>query len=129
MFDKHRFSVHGVTARAGWLLALSVLLAMLSTSLWAGVSATLDRSTIAAGDTVTLTIEAEGQHTQGAQPDLSPLRKDFDILGTSTSQQMQIINGRMSSSASLRVELEPKRGGTLEIPALKDRREDIPPCR
>jgi hypothetical protein len=101
------------------MLALSVLLAMFATSLWAGVSATLDRNTIAAGDTVTLTIEAEGQHAQGAQPDLSPLRKDFDILGTSTSQQMQIINGRMSSSASLRVELAPKHGGAIEIPALK----------
>ena len=82
------------------MLVLSVLLAMFSTSVWAGVSATLDRTAIAEGDTVTLTIVAEGQQSQGAQPDLSPLRKDFTILGTSTSQQMQIINGRMSSSAS-----------------------------
>ena len=101
------------------MLVLSVLLAMFSTSVWAGVSATLDRTAIAEGDTVTLTIVAEGQQSQGAQPDLSPLRKDFTILGTSTSQQMQIINGRMSSSASLRVELEPKHGGRIEIPALK----------
>jgi hypothetical protein len=119
MFGKHRLSGRGKSARAGWLLVLPVLLAILSTSVWAGVSATLDRSTISEGDTVTLTIEAEGQHAQGAQPDLSPLRQDFNILGTSTSQQMQIINGRMSSSASLRVELEPKHGGRIEIPALK----------
>ena len=109
MFGKFRFSGHGESARAGWLLMLS-LLAMFSSNVAADVHATLDRTTIAAGDTVTLTIEAEGQHSQGAQPDLSPLRKDFTILGTSTSQQMQIINGRMSSSASLRVELEPKHG-------------------
>jgi hypothetical protein len=119
MFRKHISGNHGKTATAGWLLVLSLLLVMLSTNLWAGVTATLDRTTIDEGDTVTLTIEAEGQHSQGAQPDLSPLQKDFNILGTSTSQQMQIINGRMSSSASLRVELEPKHGGRIEIPALK----------
>ncbi|MGB7932706.1 MAG: BatD family protein, partial [Gammaproteobacteria bacterium] len=119
MFSKFRYSGHGESARAGWMLVLSLLLAMFSTGLWAGVTATLDRSTIAEGDTVTLTIEADGKHSQGAQPDLSPLRRDFNILGTSTSQQMQIINGRMSSSARLRVELEPKRGGSIEIPALK----------
>jgi len=119
MFRKHISGNHGKTATAGWLLVLSLLLVMLSTNLWAGVTATLDRTTIDEGDTVTLTIEAEGQHSQGAQPDLSPLQKDFNILGTSTSQQMQIINGQMSSSASLRVELEPKHGGRIEIPALK----------
>ena len=119
MFNNFRCSGNGESARAGWLLVLSLLLTLFSTSLWAGVSATLDRSAIAEGDTVTLTIKAEGQHAQGAQPDLSPLQKDFTLLGTSTSQQMQIINGRMSSSASLRVELEPKHGGRIEIPALK----------
>jgi len=119
MFGRHGISGRSGSAMAGWLIALSVLLVMLSTNLWAGVTATLDRSTIAEGDTVTLTIRAEGQHAQGAQPDLSPLQQDFIVLGTSTSQQMQIINGRMSSSASLRVELEPKHGGRIEIPALK----------
>ena len=119
MFNNFRCSGNGESARAGWLLVLSLLLTLFSTTLWAGVTATLDRSTIAEGDTVTLTIKAEGQHAQGAQPDLSPLQKDFNVLGTSTSQQMQIINGRMSSSASLRVELEPKHAGRIEIPALK----------
>jgi BatD DUF11 like domain len=119
MFRKYIAGNHSVLAAAGRTLLLFLLLAAGTTSLWAGVSATLDRNTIAEGDTVTLTIEAEGQHAQGAQPDLSPLQKDFTILGTSTSQQMQIINGRMSSSASLRVELEPKHGGRIEIPALR----------
>jgi len=118
MFERFRFSGQWKAISARWKLILC-LLATLSANAAADVRATLDRSTIAAGDTVTLTIEADGQHSQGASPDLSPLRKDFNVLGTSTSQQMQIINGRMSSSASLRVELEPKRAGTLVIPALK----------
>jgi hypothetical protein len=118
MFGRIGFSGRRQYAGGGWKFILCLLVA-LSANAGADVRATLDRSTVAAGDTVTLTIEAEGQQSQGTSPDLSPLRKDFNILGTSTSQQMQIINGRISSSASLRVELEPKRGGTLEIPPLK----------
>ncbi len=119
MLRKHIAGNHSRLAAAGWTTLLFLLLAAGTTNLWAGVTATLDRSTIAEGDTVTLTIKAEGQHAQGVQPDLSPLQKDFTILGTSTSQQMQIINGRMSSSASLRVQLEPKHGGRIEVPALR----------
>jgi len=119
MFRKPISRNLGTASTAGRTFVLCLLLGLGSTDLRADVSATLDRTTIAAGDTVTLTIQAEGQQSQGAQPDLPPLRQDFTILGTSTSQQMQIINGRMSSSASLRVELEPKHGGRIEIPALK----------
>jgi BatD DUF11 like domain len=119
MFRKHISANHQKHAPAGRTFILGLLLAVGTTELWADVRATLDRSTIAEGDTVTLTISAEGRQSQGVQPDLSPLRKDFTILGTSTSQQMQIINGRMSSSARLSVGLEPKHGGRIEIPALK----------
>ena len=118
MFGIFRFSGRSKAAYAGWRL-IPFLLVVLSANAMADVRATLDRNSIAAGDTVTLTIQTDGQQSQGASPDLSPLQKDFNILGTSSSQQMQILNGQMSSSASLRVELEPKHQGTLEIPALK----------
>ncbi len=119
MFRIHTLGDRGRSVMAGPRLVLSLLLALLTTNLWADVRATLDRATITAGDTVTLTIEAEGQQSQGSRPDLSPLEKDFTVLGTSTSQQMQVINGRMSSSAQLHVELEPKHAGRIEIPALR----------
>ena len=72
-----------------------VLLMMFTPGVWADVQASLDRTTVRAGDTVTLTLEADGQNP-GVSPDLSALEKDFTILGTSTSQQVQIINGRRS---------------------------------
>jgi hypothetical protein len=119
MFSKHFTGNRRERASRSRALVIGLLLAVGMPRLWADVRATLDRTTIAEGDTVTLTIESEGQQSQGRQPDLSPLRKDFTILGTSTSQQVQVINGRMSSSARLSVGLEPKHGGQIEIPALQ----------
>jgi len=51
----------------------------------ATVTASLDASRIAAGDTVQLTLEHDGR-TSG-QPDVTPLEQSFDILGTSSSQK------------------------------------------
>ena len=101
-----------------WILILSLM--MVTPGVWAEVRAGLDRTTVDAGDTVTLTLtlEADGQNP-GVSPDLSPLEKDFTILGTSTSQQVQIINGRRSDKTQWRVELEPGHTGSLEIPALR----------
>jgi hypothetical protein len=89
-----------------------------SPALRADVRASLDRTTVQFGDTVTLTLESDGQNT-GVSPDLLPLEKDFTILGTSTSQQVQIINGRRSDRTQWHVELDPGRTGSLEIPALR----------
>jgi hypothetical protein len=123
MLIKHTSGNHSksATARGSFTLELilGLLLAVSTTDLWAHVRATLDRTNIAGGDTVTLTISSEGQQSGRIQPDLSPLRKDFTILGTSTSQQVQVINGQMSSSTRLSVGLEPKHEGRIEIPALK----------
>jgi hypothetical protein len=118
MFRKHFTGNRIRRAAARGALVLGLSLAVGTPDLWADVRASLDRTTIAEGDTVTLTIEAAGQQSQGVEPDLSPLRRDFNILGTSTSQQVRVINGRMSSSARLSVGLEPKHGGRIEVPAL-----------
>ncbi|WP_207891819.1 BatD family protein [Thiogranum longum] len=90
------------------------------------MQATLDRSTVYDGETVTLMIEATGKDESG-EPDLSPLSKDFAVLGTSTSQRIQIINGRRSDSRQWQVELEPKKTGSLDIPALSVGRSKTKP--
>ncbi len=98
--------------------ALLLVLLALTSNLWADVQATLDRSTIYDGETVTLTIEASGKDESG-EPDLTPLKKDFEVLGTRSSQRIEIINGRRSDSRQWQVELAPGKTGTLEVPALK----------
>ena len=69
------------------------ILLLASQSLLADVRASLSRDTIYEGDSVSLTIVAD-EIGQGVDPDLSVLQQDFDILGTGSSQQTQIINGQ-----------------------------------
>jgi hypothetical protein len=51
-------------------------------------------------------------------PDFSPLEQDFEILGNSQSQNIQMINGNMSRSLSWTLTLMAKRTGNLQIPAI-----------
>jgi hypothetical protein len=99
------------------LLLLLLLVLLASRTVWADVRATLNRSTIQGGDTVTLVIEASGKDP-GGQPDLSVLEQDFEILGTSTSRQIQFINGKRSGRRQWEIELAPLHDGVIEVPAV-----------
>lgn len=96
----------------------STLIALLLCSLCAqaDVSAQLDRDHVQPGESVQLDLERDG--SGGAEPDLAPLKQDFDVLGRSSGSSIQIINGSISRHKSVRVTLSPKRSGTLTIPAL-----------
>lgn len=102
-----------------WLMALIVVPAA---SIAAPLSATLDRSIMAADETVTLTIETTQTDTPN-QPDLEPLRAQFDILGISQSSRIQFINGKTDATKSWIINLAPKQQGTLTIPRLRVGRE------
>ena len=99
-------------------IASFIVLLMTSQSLWADVRASLSRQTIVEGDTVTLNI-ATNKAGQGIAPDLSVLQQDFDILGSGSSQQTQIINGRRTESHQWQVEIAPKQGGELTVPPIR----------
>ena len=81
----------------------------------AAVRAWLDRDHIALGDSITLTIEADGS---SGNPDLAELRKDFDVGGMATGSQTTIVNGSMKSSVQWSVTLMPRHAGAIDIPAL-----------
>jgi len=83
----------------------------------ATVSASLDSDQIASGDTVELTLEQSGQ--SGGEPDLTPLKQNFDILGTQRSTNIQIINGHTSAGTSVVVTLSPKSTGRLTLPSIQ----------
>ncbi len=93
-----------------------LLLLIISSNSYADVRAFLNQNSTYTGDPVSLTIEATGG--SNGQPDFAPLEKAFDILGTSNSSQMSIINGRSSSKKSWVVRLQPKSIGKIEIPAI-----------
>lgn len=98
---------------------LSCTLLLLGTSLRAraAVTATLDRDHVNAGDSVQLVLLHDGR--SGSEPDLEPLKKDFDVLGTSSGTTMQFTNGHFTSQVQLQVTLSPRHEGTLTIPALQ----------
>ena len=64
---------------------------------------------------ISLTIESDGSP---GKPDLSALRKDFDVRGVATGSQTTIVNGNMHASMQWSVTLAPLRSGMLDIPAL-----------
>ncbi len=99
-------------------IATFIVLLLTSQSLWADVSASLNRQTVYEGDTVSLNITTN-KSGQGASPDLSVLQQDFDILGTATSQQTSIINGKRSESHQWNIELAPKHAGELTVPPIR----------
>jgi hypothetical protein len=83
----------------------------------ASVTATLDRNNIAPGESVQLRLQHDG--TTDSEPDLGPLRQDFDVLGSSSGSSVQIINGHMSSQKQVTVLLSPKHDGKIRIPPLQ----------
>ena len=105
-----------MTARRPEVLLLLLLGCAAVTQAFATVSASLDASQIGAGDTVQLTLEHDGR-TSG-QPDVDPLQHDFDILGTSSSTTVEILNGSASEKTQVVLTLAPKTTGHLTIPPL-----------
>lgn len=83
----------------------------------ASVTATLDNDHVASGQTVQLQLQHDG--TTDSQPDLGPLRNDFDVLGSSSGSNVQIINGHMSSQTQVTVLLSPRHDGKIRIPPLQ----------
>lgn len=98
-------------------LALTLLLVI--THAWAaGLTADIDRSLVTEGETFNLTLTLEGDGN-GDIPDITPLQRDFNILETSRSNQISIINGVSSKQSQWLITLSPKHAGTLTIPAIR----------
>lgn len=99
---------------------LILLLIALLLPAWAGASgvrATLDRSQVQLGETVTLNLSIDGGGSIGT-PDLAPLAKDFDVLGSSSNSSISIVNGKRSAQFTIGIALRPKHAGELEVPSL-----------
>lgn len=99
------------------LLTLGLLWLVLACQVWAaGVQVQADRDTVQVGDDFTLTFSTDQALT--VSPDLTPLSKDFQVTGTSTSTNMQYINGQMTQQTGWIVSLFANRTGTLQIPSI-----------
>ena len=101
-------------SRGLWLWsALCLLLSMPTT---ARIIAEVDRTNIAMGETLRLTLTADA----GERPDqisLDQLEIDFEILQRSSSTSARLIGGEQNITRTLEIELSPLREGVLTIPA------------
>jgi hypothetical protein len=103
--------------RVPLLLCLLLLVPLARAATGSGLHAFFDRDHVALGHTVTLNIE--GPDALSAAPDLSPLQADFEVLGTSSSSTVQIVNGTSQASTQLGIALRPRHAGTLTVPPLQ----------
>lgn len=103
---------------SGLIISLVFALTFFSANATAGTLATgLERNTITFGETTTLVINLPP--AGNGQPDLSPLKKDFDILNTGSSSQIQIFNGKRTEQRQLNITLMPRHHGKFTIPAIQ----------
>ncbi|MGH8149618.1 MAG: BatD family protein [Steroidobacteraceae bacterium] len=96
--------------------SLGLLLALVSLPAGAAMRASLDSNMVSPGDSVQLTLQLDGE--TGTRPDLAPLQRDFDVLGTSRTTTVQILNGSTTSQTQERVTLSAKHAGRLTIPSI-----------
>jgi len=108
-------------------MILSIMLFASMTSTFADVKASLKQSTVYASDPVTLLIETS-QNTN-AKPDLSVLAKDFQVLATSTSSQVNILNGQRSFKKTWTVSLQANKKGEINIPSIAIGNEKTQPLK
>jgi hypothetical protein len=97
-------------------LVILLLTALPSLPAAAALQAWLGQDRVEPGEPVELTLQTDGRGN--SQPDLTPLKQDFAILGRASGSSIQITNGRMTTQAQLRLTLAPKRDGRIPIPPL-----------
>jgi len=106
-----------VTGKANKMVTLvGMLCALAPLPVWAALQAYVDRNPVVEDESFTLTLESSGD-VDGA-PDLSPLRRDFDIQGQGKSSNFTMINGSVSRKTQWQISLMAKHSGQLRIPPI-----------
>src|SRR3569833_236879 len=114
-----------VSARGLALLLVPLLILSSAFAHAAQLHASVDQSALALNEPVTLTLALTDSDTrlraEGVSPnvDLSVLAKDFDVGTPTVSNRYNVYQGRGRSTSELRVELFPRRAGTLSIPVFR----------
>ena len=98
------------------LLAYAISMMVLHSQAFAEVTASINQNSYYQSDLINLRIETD--KNQKLEPDLSVLQNNFDIKGSSTSSQVNIINGSSSYKKTWNIELQAKATGQLIIPEI-----------
>jgi oxygen tolerance protein BatD len=103
--------------RCGVLILLSFVTGGPVWSAEPSIQARLDRDTVSVDDTLTLTIVIRGG-TTFSTPDIPPLGH-FDVVGRSSGNAIEIINGNLSSTMTYEYLLSPRAPGDFSIGPIK----------
>lgn len=99
------------------LLASLLLWSLLAPVLAAGLDASLDRTRLAEGESVLLTLTGPGD--VWGTPDITHLSRDFTVQNQGQGTSTVMTNGRVTTTREWRFLLTPKGSGTLTVPAFK----------
>ncbi len=91
-------------------------------------SASIDRDRLALDDTLTMTIQLEGDALLDL-PDFSRFLAEFHVEDMSTDQQASLGNGGINLRMTLNLRLRPMREGQIDIPAFRAGRQMLGPFR
>ena len=80
-------------------------------------TASVDRTTLALGETVTLDLVIEGTFQSSNRPDLPPF-EGLSVVSNSQSSQFSMVNGKITSKVMFRYRLQAMREGEITIPAV-----------
>lgn len=109
-----------VTRRTAYAVACAILWLMVGIAAVAHakttVSASVDRTNVAVGDQISLTIQVESDAESVTEPRF-PDMSDFDIYSSGRTQNIQWINGKMSVSVSYNYLMAARAEGTFTIPS------------
>ncbi len=103
---------------------LFVLLGFVTSVLAVEIKVSTDRNPVNVNESFQLIFSA--QDTPDAEPDFSPLEKDFEILSRSQQQSTEIINWKRTKTIKWIVTLIPKHAGNLVIPTINFGQDNSP---
>lgn len=106
-----------MTGVGRWVLMLSILIGLVlaprAEAQSATVRAELSASSISIDESVTLTVLANGVD---GELDTSTLERDFEVVGRSSSRQIENMNGRITNTRNWVLELMPRQIGIFTVP-------------
>ncbi len=108
-----RQHVTDISRRLVSILMLALLFSMNAKA--AELTASVDRTQVALGESLTLSLRLDSQIFSG-RPDFSMLIPYFEIVANTQSRQMRSVNGKSESWTQWNLTLMPKTAGTILIP-------------
>ncbi|MBF0264544.1 MAG: protein BatD [Gammaproteobacteria bacterium] len=115
----------GTEVKKEGIATIFILFFLLASQVHAKVTLTADRTVLNQNESIN--IEITQSDVSGGNPDVSLLKKDFEILSQSQSQQYNMINGRTSQKKVWSLSLMPKSTGEIIIPSIQIGQESTLP--